>query len=209
MNQNTTARPADGWLSQAYPEVHHMLLALEGSEESLDWLKENSKGFSILTRAMTGRPKALAALHAEEPAELDDLFEVIDNDDLSGWLRERQPDVHCLFAAIRGETGAMSDLKHHRRSLTRLAMVIRELYQTHLQHQRDGNHGIEGQTAADMGCLIGEMHLKAGEYDKAIEAFSRALGSKPEADVYEGRARAYRALAEADERRARELRHGR
>ena len=41
---------------------------------------------------------------------------------------------------------------------------------------------------------------------KAIEAFTRALESNPTADVYEGRAQAYRALAEADERKARELR---
>ena len=61
--------------------------------------------------------------------------------------------------------------------------------------------------AADVSLLIGEMHLKHGDYFKAIEAFTRAIEADPRAaDEYEGRARAYRALAARDERRARELR---
>ncbi len=61
--------------------------------------------------------------------------------------------------------------------------------------------------AADVSLLIGEMHLKEGEYPKAIEAFTRAIENDPEAaDEYEGRARGYRALAARDERKARELR---
>lgn len=61
--------------------------------------------------------------------------------------------------------------------------------------------------AADVSLLIGEMHLKEGEYAKAIEAFTRAIENDPTAaDEYQGRARAYRALAARDERRARELR---
>jgi uncharacterized protein HemY len=59
---------------------------------------------------------------------------------------------------------------------------------------------------ADMGCLIGELHLRQGEYEKAIEAFSRALETRPSSDLYEGRARAYRALAERDEAAAALLR---
>ena len=61
--------------------------------------------------------------------------------------------------------------------------------------------------AADVSLLIGEMHLKQGEYHKAIEAFTRATENDPRAaDEYQGRARAYRALAAQDERRALELR---
>ena len=61
--------------------------------------------------------------------------------------------------------------------------------------------------AADVSLLIGEMHLKEGEYAKAIEAFTRAIENNPKAaDEYEGRARAYRALAARDDRRAREMR---
>jgi tetratricopeptide (TPR) repeat protein len=61
--------------------------------------------------------------------------------------------------------------------------------------------------AADVSLLIGEMHLKEGEFARAIEAFTRAIENNPQAaDEYEGRARAYRALAARDERQARELR---
>ncbi|HVS35529.1 MAG TPA: hypothetical protein VMS17_08105 [Gemmataceae bacterium] len=61
--------------------------------------------------------------------------------------------------------------------------------------------------AADVSLLIGEMHLKEGEYFKAIEAFTRSIEADPKAaDEYEGRARAYRALAATDDRKARELR---
>ncbi len=60
--------------------------------------------------------------------------------------------------------------------------------------------------AADVGCLIGEMHLHNDEFDKAVEAFSRAVETNPTADAYEGRARAYRALAALDESAAQLLR---
>jgi tetratricopeptide (TPR) repeat protein len=63
--------------------------------------------------------------------------------------------------------------------------------------------------AADVSLLIGEMHLKAGEYAKAVEAFTRSIEANPAAaDEYEGRSRAYRALADEDELKAKELRAG-
>ena len=92
---------------------------------------------------------------------------------------------------------------------SRLAVVVHDRYLGHLDQQRNGNHEIGNHAAADMGCLIGEMHLKAGEYEKAAEAFSRAIDTEPQADLFEGRARAYRGLASLDERRAAELRHQR
>jgi tetratricopeptide (TPR) repeat protein len=61
--------------------------------------------------------------------------------------------------------------------------------------------------AADVSLLIGEMHLKTREYAKAVEAFTRSIEANPAAaDEYEGRSRAYRALADEDERKAKELR---
>ena len=60
--------------------------------------------------------------------------------------------------------------------------------------------------ASDVSCLIGEQHLRDGDPAKAIEAFTRSLEVEPTADAYAGRARAYRALADADDRRAAELR---
>jgi hypothetical protein len=64
---------------------------------------------------------------------------------------------------------------------------------------------ISGEAAADVSCLIGELHLSKGEYRKAIEAFSRAIETRPTPDAFRGRARAYQALAGDDERRAEEL----
>jgi hypothetical protein len=67
---------------------------------------------------------------------------------------------------------------------------------------------LRGTAAADAACLVGEMHLANGEYEKAIQAFTQALAGNPTADAYEGRAKAYRALAERDERKALEQRPG-
>jgi tetratricopeptide (TPR) repeat protein len=60
--------------------------------------------------------------------------------------------------------------------------------------------------AADTACLVGEHHLRQGEYEKAVEAFTRAIENNPTVDAYEGRAQAYRALAERDEQKAQEQR---
>jgi hypothetical protein len=66
-------------------------------------------------------------------------------------------------------------------------------------------HTITGEAAADVSCLIGELHLSKGDYPKAVEAFTRAIDSRPTADAYRGRAGAFRALAAADEQEARGL----
>jgi hypothetical protein len=68
------------------------------------------------------------------------------------------------------------------------------------------SHEIPDGAAADVSCLIGEQHLRDGEYQKAVEAFTRSLESRTTADAHEGRARAYRALADDDDRRALSLR---
>jgi tetratricopeptide (TPR) repeat protein len=73
----------------------------------------------------------------------------------------------------------------------------------------DSDEDMPEGAAADVSLLIGEMHLKEGEYAKAVEAFTRAIEANPAAaDEYEGRSRAYRALADEDERKAKELRAG-
>ncbi len=63
-------------------------------------------------------------------------------------------------------------------------------------------HGFGQNEGADAACLVGELHLKRGEYQKAVEAFSRAIENHPTADAYQGRAQAYRGLAADDEREA-------
>jgi len=59
-------------------------------------------------------------------------------------------------------------------------------------------------SAADAAVLVGELHLRQGDYTKAIAAFTRAIENGPTADAYQGRAKAYRGLAEIDELKARE-----
>ena len=71
----------------------------------------------------------------------------------------------------------------------------------------ESEEDIPDGAAADVSLLIGEMHLKAGEYAKAVEAFTRSIEANPAAaDEYEGRSRAYRALADEDQRKAKALR---
>jgi tetratricopeptide (TPR) repeat protein len=68
----------------------------------------------------------------------------------------------------------------------------------------DPQTDISRTSAADAAVLVGELHLRQGEYAKAIEAFTRAIENGPTADAYQGRAKAYRGLAEMDDQKARE-----
>ena len=123
--------------------------------------------------------------------------------------------MYLLFEAIKGDDAARRRLKRRKAHLARLAEAVAGLY-LHYQQEgppeepepaADGAQGLAGPAAADVGCLIGELHLSKGDYERAVEAFTRSLESEPTADAYEGRALAYRALAERDERHATELRH--
>jgi len=68
------------------------------------------------------------------------------------------------------------------------------------------SHALDASEAADAACLVGELHLSERAYQKAVEAFTRAIENNPTVDAYEGRARAYQGLAAVDERKAEELR---
>jgi tetratricopeptide (TPR) repeat protein len=198
---------ARSWLEDAYPQMHFLLLALDGDEPARRWLADNSSGVALLTRVLEGEPRALAHLDEGKPIDLDDLFELIDNEDLVAWLSERRPELHLLFDAIQGNHDSLGQLKRRKPDYLRLVAPFRKLHETFVQKTRNGNGLIEGGVvAADMSCLIGEMHLRDGDYEKAIEAFSRAIESQPAPDLFEGRARAYRGLAERDEQRARGMR---
>jgi tetratricopeptide (TPR) repeat protein len=197
---------ACSWLEQAYPQMHYLLLALDGDDDARRWLADNSHGVALFTRALAGEKAALTSLENGHAAELDDLFEVIDNDDLCAWLQERRPELYLLFEAIKGSDEAARELKRQKSPHARMVPTLRDVHARFLEKTRNGNGAIEEDAAADVGCLIGEMHLRAGEYEKAIEAFTRAMETQPAADLFEGRARAYRGLAARDEARAREMR---
>jgi len=190
---------APSWLEQAYPQMHYLVLALDGDRGAVAWLEANSHGVARFTHALAGEPKALAAIQNGAAEELDDLFEVIDNEDLTAWLAERRPELRLLFDAIRGDDDATARLKSKKAAYAKLVPTFRDVHERFLRRTVGPHELTEGGTVADMGCLIGEMHLRQAEYEKAIEAFSRAIDTQPAPDLFEGRARAYRGLAERDE----------
>jgi tetratricopeptide (TPR) repeat protein len=195
----------DTQLAQGDPAARHLLAALGGSKDSLSWLDHHKKGLSVFARALTnGGSKGLEGLKALDPAAWDELFDTVCNDGLEQALQDRHPDVYLLFEAVKGDEEALAQLKRKKRSYGKLVEVIREAHEKYLLSSSEevGKDCIPSSAAADVGCLIGELHLSKGEYHKAIEAFSRAIENQPTADVYEGRARAYRALAEQDEHKA-------
>lgn len=198
MKKHRPAAPAS-WLEQAYPQMHYLTLALDGDDDAASWLAAHSPGVALFTRALAGDRLALASLRNGAAEELDDLFEVIDNDDLSSWLLERQPELRLLFEAIRGDAGAAAALGAKKSAFAGLVPPLKDVHDRFLARTAAPNELTEGAAVADMGCLIGELHLRQAEYEKAIEAFTRAIETRPAPDLYEGRARAYRGLAERDE----------
>ena len=198
-----TATDPHAWLEQAFPQMHYLLLALDGDPSAGRWLSSNSTGVSLLARSIDGDIPATEALAAGQPGDHDDLFELMENEDIVLHLSIRRPDIHRMFAAVRGDADALERLGRKHSSLARLVPTLQAFHKRMIQAQ---NGEVTGGTVADMGCLIGEMHLRQGEYEKAVEAFTRALETQPAADLYEGRARAYRGIAEQDERDARKMR---
>ncbi|NBO90852.1 MAG: hypothetical protein EBV06_00820 [Planctomycetia bacterium] len=192
---------ASNWLEQAFPQIHFLLLALDGDRPGRLWLEANSPGTALLMRLLGGDEKALARMVAAGSG-LDDLFELVDNDDVVRSLEHRRPALHLLFNAIRGDEEADKKLQQTNADYYAQLEPLQQVYERYRRSGQIGPEPFEQSTAADMGCLVGEMHLKQGEFERAIEAFTRAIDTQPSADLYEGRARAYRGLAEQDVERA-------
>src|SRR5262249_221076 len=116
-------------------------------------------------------------------------------------------DVFELFEAVKGDDEALARLQRKRISYARVAVIVREFHEKYLASvpEQGGSASIPSSAAADVGCLIGEMHLRKHDYHKPMGAFPRAIENQPTADAFEGRARAYRALASVDEQKALEL----
>ncbi|MGL4553752.1 MAG: tetratricopeptide repeat protein [Gemmataceae bacterium] len=197
------------WLEQAFPQMHFLLLALDGDRTGRLWLETYSPGTALLARLLGGDDTALPRMNHGGGAGLDDLFELVDNDDVGRLLEQRKPELHLLFSAVRGDEAAAKKLKRVNAAYHRPLGPLREVYERFQRNGQIGPEPFEESTAADMGCLVGEMHLKQGEFERAIEAFTRAIETQPSADLYEGRARAYRGLAEQDVERAQLIRRGR
>ncbi|MBI1918417.1 MAG: hypothetical protein HYS12_27315 [Planctomycetes bacterium] len=187
--------------------TQRLLEALDGCKEALAWLEAHRRGLAIFARALGNGRKALQNLRAMSAAEWDHLFELVCDDGLDEALQQKHPDVLELFEAVKGDDEALARLQRKRPSYARFAATVREFHEKYLVATPDesGRDCIPSSAAADVGCLIGEMHLRKHDYHKAIEAFTRAIENQPTADAYEGRARAYRALAALDEHKALEL----
>jgi hypothetical protein len=208
MSRLSTDTPvqSDDWLRQESPDIFHLVRAGAGDAESLRWLEARGEIVGRFARAVAGDRAALASFHDGKPGDLDDLCGVLATFDRDSCLNERSPDLFLLFEAVKGDDESLRKLKRKRPALGRLAEDLRGPYAARCAD--DGPTPAAGASegaASDVGCLIGEMHLREGEYQRAVEAFSRSLEGNPTADAFQGRARAYRALALEDERRAREL----
>lgn len=190
------------------PALRSFVNALAGQQEGLAWLESHRPGLMVFLKALDGGPRGRQRLQGLSPASWDELFEIIASDELDGALVKKYPDVHQLFDAVKGNDDALAELRRHKPSFAALAGIIREANEgnSSASNGKVEENNLDGSAAADVGCLIGEMHLSRGEYSKAIDAFSRALETEVSADAFEGRARAYRALAAEDEARASALR---
>ncbi len=190
-------------IEQAFPQARHLLHALDGDGRAQSWLDANSPGTAMLARLLAGDASVLSRMTNGAPGKMDDLFEMVDNDDVARLLEGRNAALHQLFAAMRGDEAAAKALKRSSPEYHRHLKGLRQAHERFLT--QSGPDPLE-ESAADMGCLVGEMHLAQGEYEKAIEAFTRAIETTPSADLHEGRARAYRGLAEQDIERAQLMR---
>lgn len=199
------------WMREEDPEIYHLLRALDGDLDALHWLKRRGDGLFLFVEALTGAKEAVDSLQTAPAEKLGDLFDTIVHCDVEEWLRENQPELQHMFSFVRGDEAALRGVKHKRTTCKRVAEIVRDKYRQHHDEDADGEVSAAGDgaaaegTAADVGCLIGEMHLQHQEFHKAVEAFSRAIANAATPDAFGGRARAYRALAALDEHAAAEL----
>jgi len=208
---STLITTQDFWLKEENPDLYSMLQALDGSLEAQAWLVNKSPGLSVFTRAIAGDKHAPEELEQLDVQELDYVHGAILNCDQTQWLAERSPELGLLFEALKGDDEALKHLKHKKKTWGKLAERLRLLFQRSDEAPPAAltpgpvpltEEGVQ----ADVGLLVGEYHLQRKEYAQAVEAFTRAIATSPTPDAYDGRARAYIALAQEDERRALQLR---
>jgi hypothetical protein len=201
------------WLKDDDPEIYHLLRALDGDLDALRWLKHRGDGLFLFVEALTGAREAVDTLQARPDDKLVDLFDTISHCNAEEWLSENQPQLHALFAYVRGDDAPLKGVKHKKAIVKRVAEIVRAKFQNYHDDEADGLASTDDtaappeDVAADVGCLIGEMHLHNQDFHKAIEAFGRAIAIDPTPDAHAGRARAYRALAALDDHAAAELRN--
>lgn len=187
-------------------DFRDVVLAADGDSSAERRLESRGEALRLLPRAIRGERHAFAALRSADPLELDALCATLLTTEPPDGLDERHPELHLLLEAVRGDETAQHRLLRKKPGLGRLAQFLRDVSSAADVVDGGGNGALTEDAAADVGLLVGEQHLREGNYVRALAAFSRAIEVEPKPDAYEGRARAYRGLAEADERRARALR---
>ncbi len=200
---------ADARTDDPAADFRDVVLAADGDHAASRRLEGRFEALRLLPRAVRGERHAFAALRAADPLELDALCATLLTAEPPTDLAERHPELHLLLDAVRGSELAQHRLERRRSGLGRLARFLRDVCdnaEPAVNGAADGT--ISEDAAADVGLLIAEQHLRDGKYGRALAAFSRAIEAEPTPDAYEGRARAYRGLAEVDERKARALRDG-
>jgi hypothetical protein len=207
MNHTATrSLPSDARANDPAADFRDVVHAAEGDAAAIRRLESRGEALRLLPRAVQGDRHAFAALRAADPLELDALCATLLTTETPDGLAARHPELQLLLAAVRGDETALHRLQRKKAGLARLAHFLRDVCggAEALCDTADGT--ITDDAAADVGLLVGEQHLREGHFSRALAAFNRAIGVEPTPDAYEGRARAYRGLAEADDRRAASLR---
>jgi tetratricopeptide (TPR) repeat protein len=187
-------------------DFRDVVRAADGDAEALHRLEKRGEALRLLPRAVRGDRHAFAALRAADPLELDALCATLLTAEPPDGLAARHPELQLLLEAVRGNDVALHRLERKRAGLGRLTRFLRDVC-VNAEEPADGGDGsITGDAAADVGLLVGEQHLREGNFARALAAFNRAIEVEPTSDAYEGRARAYRGLADLDDREAGKIR---
>src|SRR5262249_44370355 len=109
--KNRSTSEAFDLIDEAFPQVRYLLLALDGDSKAQHWLDNNSPGTGLFARLLGGDATVVPKMNNGTPGRMDDLFELVDNDDLTPLWQERRPALHLLFGALRGDAEAARSLK--------------------------------------------------------------------------------------------------
>jgi hypothetical protein len=201
----TRGLPSDGPVDDPAADFRDVVLAADGDAAASRRLERRGEALRLLPQAVRGDRHAFAALRAADPLELDALCATLLTTEPPDGLAARHPELQLLLESVRGNEVALHRLERKRAGLGRLARFLRDICGSAESVADDGDGSI-ADSAADVGLLVGEQHLRDGNYARALAAFNRAIEVEPTPDAYEGRARAYQGLAELDERQARAMR---
>jgi hypothetical protein len=201
----TRGLPPDGPVDVPAADFRDVVLAADGDSAASRRLECRGEALRLLPQAVRGDRHAFAALRAADPLELDALCATLLTTEPPDGLANRHPELQLLLESVRGNEVALHRLERKRAGLGRLARFLRDICGSAESVADDGDGSIT-DSAADVGLLVGEQHLRDGNYARALAAFNRAIEVEPTPDAYEGRARAYQGLAELDERQARAIR---